>query len=237
MIDDIHLLARKAATQEEFFHTFNALHTTGRQIILTANCAPQQLEDIEPRLVSRFEWGINLHFSPLQKNQLQEILKQRMEAMDFPLPKEVEGFLLDHFTSSESLQSALETLILRCHMGNYTKITAPLAEELLKELLEREAKTQLSPQKIIAIVSHYYGIRSEDLLGKFQSKEYALPRHLAMYLCRELLRLPFMAIGQIFNRDHSTVMTSVRQVQERVDGKDKEYIQLLSDIKRKVSTS
>lgn len=241
IVDDVHLFARKNATQEEFFHTFNALHTTGRQIILSANCPPKELEEIEPRLISRFEWGINLHLHSLEKNELCKILDLRLKALDFPLALPIKEFLTTHFSTSQSLQRALEALILRCHLekeiryqNNSELLTLDVATRMLSDLLKEEETTVLSPEKIVSAVSTYYAISKEDLLGKSQAQEFSLPRHLTMYLCREKLHLPFMKIGKIFNRDHSTVMTSIRLIQKKLEDSDKELALALAEIQKKI---
>ena len=243
LVDDVHLFARKNATQEEFFHTFNALHTMGKQIILSSSYAPYLLKEIEPRLVSRFEWGINLHFDTLEKNEREEVLKKREEALHFPLSKEVRHFLLKTFDSNKSLHRALEALILHCHLEedarfkrNSETLHCSRVEQMLGNLILQEQATLLSPEKIISVVSAYYEIRSEDLLGKSQSQDHSLPRQIAMYLCRRELKLPFMKIGRTFNRDHSTVMTSIRQIQKRIDGPDKELTPILMEIRRRIES-
>ncbi|HEY2811226.1 MAG TPA: chromosomal replication initiator protein DnaA [Rhabdochlamydiaceae bacterium] len=239
LIDDVHLLARKDATQEEFFHTFNTLHTSGRQIILTANQPPSLLEEIEPRLLSRFEWGIALHLEKLSPKELLEVLKLRCEHLRFCLSKEVQDFLVESFPQAHSLHRALEALILRAQLhGNalYQRqphlIDKTCAKEFLNDLLEKERDNDLTPQKIIGAISAYYGIRNEDILGKSQVQECVAPRQLAMYMCRKELQLSFTAIGRIFSRDHSTVMTSVKNIQKRLDQQDRAIVGPLFEITR-----
>ncbi len=232
LIDDVHLLARKWATQEEFFHTFNALHSLNRQIILSSKCAPPLMEEIEPRLISRFEWGINIHFEKLVGEERKQMLEKRCDSLNFPLDPEVIQWLLHKFQSSKSLNRALEALVLRSHLEkkrNLQHIDKKAAEKMLADLLLQEEQTALSPEKIISAVSTIYGIRNEDLLGKSQSQECSLPRQIAMYLCRQELKLPFQSIGRIFGRDHSTVMTSITQVEKKL--KEKELYSSLLEIK------
>jgi chromosomal replication initiator protein len=238
LLDDVHLLARKGATQEEFFHTFNTLHTSGRQIILSSKCAPGLLEEIEPRLISRFEWGINLHFEKLSGEELKRLLCKRCVALGFPLSDEVARFLVQTFPSSKSLQRALEALVLRCHLGgevrhkrNSQLIDKKIAEEMLSDLMIQEQKITLCPEKIISIVSSVYGIRAEDLLGKSQNQEYSFPRKIAMHLCRQELKIPFQSIGRIFGRDHSTVMTSIKQIEKKLENSNQELLSSLIEIR------
>lgn len=237
LIDDVHLFARKDATQEEFFHTFNALHTTGRQIILSSQSAPSLLNEIEPRLVSRFEWGINLHLKKLDLSALKQVLLKRCATLHFPLSDSAITFLTETFPSSKSLHRALEALILRSHLQTDARlkrdpesIDEEIVKKMLHDLIAQEEKEALSPEKIIATVAASYGIRSEDLLGKSQSQECSLPRQIAMYLCRQELKIPYQKIGQIFHRDHSTVMTSIRQIQKKIEESDTEILSSLAEI-------
>ncbi len=241
LIDDVHVLSRKAATQEEFFHTFNTLHTSGRQIILSSKCAPALLEEIEPRLVSRFEWGINVHFEKLKQEELKQVLLKRCEGFNFPLSDEVSDFLIQTFPSSKSLHRALEALVLRCHLNedarykrNSLLINVQGAKNILSDLSAEEQKIALTPEKIVAAVASQYGIRSEDLLGKSQLQECSTPRQVAMHLCRSELKLPFQHIGRIFSRDHSTVMTSIKQIEKKIEVSDQELLFSLSEIHSKI---
>jgi chromosomal replication initiator protein len=238
LIDDVHLFARKSATQEEFFHTFNTLHTSGRQIILSSKCAPAMLEEIEPRLVSRFEWGINIHFEQLKTDELKQMLLKRCSLFHFPLADDVVQFLVQAFPRANSINRALEALILRCHLEkdarrkrNPQMLEKEEVKEMLKDLILQQQQSVLCPEKIIAAISTIYGIRSEDLLGKSQAQECSYPRQIAMYLCRQELKLSFQAIGRIFGRDHSTVMTGVKQIEIRIEASDKELLSSLSEFK------
>lgn len=223
IVDDVHLFAKKWATQEEFFHTFNTLHMAGKQIILSANCPPNQLAEIEARLVSRFEWGIVIPIEPIQYSEAKKILEAKAKAMNCALNSKVSDFLLETFTSStKSLCRALEALILRSHLNpdhsvTTNQISLPYAQKQLSDLMQEEQHSALTPPKIIQQVAEFFGIRPEDILGKAQSRECVLPRHLAMYLCRTQLKLAFTKIGTVFSKDHSTVMSSVKIVQQAIE--------------------
>lgn len=241
LIDDVHIFSRKHATQEEFFHTFNALQTSGRQIILSSKCIPASLEEIEPRLISRFEWGITLHLEKLDRKDLQRVLLKRCEHLHFPLSEDVLGFLPGKFPTCTALLQALDAMILRCHMdgdARYTRnpllIDPEKAEHMLADLLAYQQKSAPSPEKIISAVAAVCGIRKEDLLGKSQTQECSLPRQIAMYLCRQELRMPFQKIGRIFSRDHSTVMTGVRQIGNRLAAADRELQGTLAEIRQRI---
>ncbi len=238
LVDDIHIFSRRTATQEEFFHTFNALHTADKQMIFTSHLAPSLLEEIEPRLISRFEWGILLHLEKLQKEELKSVLELRSKQLDCPLEKEAINFIIDAFPPNpQSIQRALDALILRTHLSgrsSHQPINRDRAETLLKDLIASELLQATTPQKIISVVAAFYGIRTEDILGKSHAQEYALPRQIAMHLCRTQLNLPFMKIGSVFSRDHSTVMTSVKQIQQRLDQADREMCSAIAEIQRKL---
>lgn len=238
IIDDVHLFARKGATQEELFHTFNTLHVSGRQIILSAHCSPQELQLIEPRLVSRFEWGIVLPLEPSTEAELPRILATKAAALSFPINEKMTQFLLESFKSTKSLMRALEALLLRCHIHQREHlqkggVNVGVARNLLADLIEEEKKGALTPNKIIQSVAEYYGIRVEDILSKAQSRDCVFPRQIAMFLCRQRLKMPYMQIGDLFARDHSTVMSSVKQVQKGVEANQAELVTAMNTIAKR----
>lgn len=240
LIDDVQVFARKAATQEEFFHTFNTLHLAGKHIILAADCAPQELPNIEPRLVSRFEWGIVLPLGAPTEEELVHMLSRKAKAMNFPLSQKLTTFLLESFTTTKSVTRALQALILRTHLDESThyfparEITLIQAKVLLNDLILEEEKNKLTPQKIIQNVCEYFGLLPEDLLGKAQSRDRVLPRQIAMYFCRHELKLPFVKVGDLFSKDHSTVMSSVKLVQSAVENGVRDIIDPLEAIRKRL---
>ncbi|MBS3904176.1 MAG: chromosomal replication initiator protein DnaA [Simkania sp.] len=239
LIDDIQILARRGATQEELFHTFNTLHTLGKQIIISSSCPAGLLPAIEPRLVSRFEWGLTLHLEKLSIEELRQLLDQRCEALDFPLSSEIIHYLLKHFGETpRSLLRSLESLILYVHMRHHRSsflLSLDDAQEALKSLLEEEKRGMIDPQKIIRAVADHFGISAEEILGKSQTQGCVMPRQIAMHLCREILKMPYLRIGETFHRDHSTVMSSVRIVQKKLETQDRELATALSLIQQKIT--
>jgi chromosomal replication initiator protein len=240
LVDDVHVFSRKGATQEEFFHTFNTLHLQGKQIILSARCPPQELQLIEPRLVSRFEWGIVLPLHPLDPNELQKMLQAKAQALHFFLPQKIQDFLVEMFTSNpKALIKAFEALVLRLHLDAHHSVqtlSVTAAQTLLSDLLAEEQKSALTWSKIIQAAAEYYGIPSEKILGKSQKRESALPRQIAMHLCREKLKLPYMKIGDLFSRDHSTVMASVKHIQQGLESDDRDIAGAWHAIAKKLQT-
>jgi chromosomal replication initiator protein len=238
IVDGVHEFSRKGATQEEFFHTFNTLHLAGKQIILSANCSPQELQLIEPRLVSRFEWGIVLPVKTLSKREdIKHMLMAKADTLQFPLTEKLSEYLIDSFTSTpKALIKALKALVLRLHLDSnhlVTTLSLTAAKTLLTDLILEEEKSALTPSKIIQGVAEQYGIRAEDILGKAQTKECTLPRQLAMFLIREHLKIPYIKIGDLFGRDHSTVMSSIKRIQKSYDENDGDISNALQSIKKK----
>lgn len=245
VIDDVHLFSRKGATQEEFFHTFNALQLEGKQILISSNCPPQDLNEIEPRLVSRFEWGIVLPLEAAKEKQIEPLLRKKAEALNYPLPPRVADFLIESFTSGpKAVMRGLEALILRSHIQQHSPsansrpifrpMTVQLAKHYLSDLLLAEKQSALTAEKIIQATSDHYGIRPEDILSKAQTRDCAHPRQISMYLCRHHLKLPFTKIGEIFGRDHSTVMSSVRLVKKSHEARESEFSSAIGEIEKKI---
>lgn len=241
LIDDIEILSRKGATQEELFHTFNTLHTEGKQIIVSSHCSPQELKYIEPRLVSRFEWGIVVPMQGISKEEMQQVLLQKARRVQFPLHEGVVEFLLETFNhSTKNLVRALEALVLRTHLnqglGTTQQLPLPLnsVKHILADLILEEEKAILTPEKIVKSVAEHYGIRTDDILSKSQSRECVLPRQIAMHLCRHHLHLPYIKIGDLFSRDHSTVMASVRLVEKGLEEKNLEILGSINSILKKL---
>lgn len=224
LVDDIHLFSRKSATQEEFFHTFNELHTRGSPIFLASEVFPSKLAEIEPRLVSRFEWGISVG---IEKEDWALILEKKAKLWKLTLDPSLIPFLVEKFPTSPLM--ALQALAIR--VKDVSQIGPTHASLLLKDLLEKEALQAWTPEKIVKQIAARYGIQAADILGKSQTREAAVPRQIAMYICREKLKLPFQKIGEIFSRDHSTVMASVRQIKEGIEKQKPELCEAVASLK------
>lgn len=241
IVDDVHILAKKTATQEEFFHTFNTLHTSGKQIVLSANGSPVFLQEIEPRLISRFEWGLTLQLGKLEQEDIRAMLQKRLELLDFPMQKKSLDFILETFSYHlKSLHKAIEALILRTHNAKPAFPSDKLMEKeikmILSDLIEQTKHQILNPQRIAQAVAEFYGIKSEDILGKSQSHEFTLARQIAMFLCRHKIKMPYTQIGQFFHRDHSTVMSSVNNIQQKQEESDKELLAVLQMLSKKLDS-
>ena len=237
LIDDIHLIAGKNATQEEFFHTFNTLHSQGNQIIISSNIPPRDLKQVEQRLISRFEWGITLSLGKIDKIGLSKILDVKEKSYQLNFDDESKSFLLNTFSSAKEIEQAMQAIILRFNKKEtLNKINIHLIKSYLSDLLAEKEKNILSSSFIIEVISKHFGIFSNDILGKSQTKECAFPRQIAMYFCRTKLNMPYQKIGEIFERDHSTVMTSVKFIEKGKAEKSKDIFFTLLDIEKKLSS-
>lgn len=240
IVDGVQFFSKKAATQEEFFHTFNTLHLENKQIILSSDCAPAELQSIEPRLISRFEWGIVLNLFPLNQEDLAKVLHQKADFMNFPIHSKVSDFILEHFGSGcKSLMKAFDALVLRTHMtGQSSKssqqITVPVAKQILQDLLLEEQQRALTPHKAIQLVAEVFGIKADDIMGKGQKRELVFPRQIAMHLCRNKLKMPYTKIGDLFEKDHSTVMTSVKLIQTGLEENNHDILSHYQSIQKKL---
>jgi chromosomal replication initiator protein len=230
LMDDVHILSGKTATQEEFFHTFNALHTKNSQIILTSRFPPHQISEMEDRLISRFEWGIVLNFEKAEKKDLIKILEKKLKSYSINLEESAKEFLVNTFTSPLDLQKALHAILLRINTEKI--ITLFDIEKNLKDLILEVKKNLLTYEKIIEKIADYFGIMPSDILGKSQTKECSLPRQIAMYFCRKKLNLTYKKLGKIFKRDHSTVMSSIQYIQKRKEERNENILSSLLTISK-----
>ena len=215
LVDDIQFLSKTVATQEEFFHTFNHLHTNGKQIILSSDRPPKDIPTIEERLRSRFEWGLTVDIQKPDFETRVAILQKKCVEEEISPPEEVLEYIAERV---ESNIRELEGMLVRVNaqaqlMGK--PLTLDMARETLSALLSSREPRKITPDNIIQTVSDHYSVSGEDVTGKRRSRDIALPRQVSMYLIRELTPLSTTAIGRVFSgRDHSTVMHSCDKVAE-----------------------
>lgn len=241
LLDDVQEFSRKGTTQEELHHTFNALHTAGRQVVLSANQPPGELQEIEARLISRFEWGIVTPMAPLSPDRRGDLVNARAQALGLQISEKATEYLLETFARSvTSLMRAVEALALRGHMGQGSRpladgvVTLAAAKVMLRDLAEAEDRAAITPERIITAVAVHHGITTEDILGSSKSRECVQPRQQAMYLCRDMLNLPYTQLGRLFGRDHSTVMSATKQIAKRVEEHETELEAVLTTIKKTI---
>jgi chromosomal replication initiator protein len=215
LIDDVQFLGEKERTQEEFFHTFNALHEATRQIVMTSDRPPKEIPGLEERLVSRFEWGLVADIKPPDFETRVAILRKKADDDRITLGDEVFDFIARNCRSNvRELEGAIIKLLAYSSLTR-REITPALAREALGGVLDDDPAADLSAEGIRARVAELWGVTVEGLASKKRTKELTIPRQVAMYLIRELIDLPLVEIGRLFGgRDHSTVIHSVNKVEE-----------------------
>jgi chromosomal replication initiator protein len=206
LIDDIQFIAGKESTQEEFFHTFNALHDNGKQIVISCDSPPKALNPLEERLRSRFEWGLIADIQPPDLETRIAILRSKAEQQDLPVPPDVIQYLARRVPSNiRELEGSLNRIIAYASL-NEQQLSVDLAAAAL-DSLSGPRRSQLTPQSIIASVAKYFGISMDEMTGKGRDKSVVVPRQIAMYLVREETNASLEQIGQLLGgRDHTTVM-------------------------------
>ena len=216
ILDDIQFIAGKERTQEEFFHTFNSLYESHKQIVLTSDKFPKEIPGLEDRLRNRFEWGLIADIQPPDMETRVAILQKKAEGEGIPLPHEVAIFLATHISSNvRELEGSLTRL------GAFASLTkAEISIELVKEVLHNTLKSahrEVTVESIQKTICDYFNIRLGDLKSKRRTKNIALPRQVAMYLCRKYTAMSFPVIGDQFGgRDHSTVIHASKTIERRM---------------------
>ena len=216
LIDDIQFLESKIQTQEEFFHTFNTLHNAQKQIVMTSDRPPKLLEALEPRLRSRFEWGLMTDIQPPDLETRIAILRKKAAAERLTAGSEVLEFIASRIQSNiRELEGALIRVTAFASL-NQQEVDLALAETVLKDLIPAET-IQVSPQAILNHTSAYFDVSMDDLLGPNRSQMLVQARQISMYLCREMTDLSLPKIGQLFGgRDHTTVMHAYRKIKDQL---------------------
>jgi chromosomal replication initiator protein len=212
LIDDIHFIAGKESTQEEFFHTFNALYDAHKQIVLSSDRAPKTIPGLEERLVSRFEWGLVTDIQLPDFETRIAILKKKAERNGSKLPDDILYFIAENIkTNIRELEGALIKLIAYSAIEN-KKITLELAKDILKDAGSESSK-KITMELIQKKVSEYFDIKMSDMKTRKRTRQVAYPRHVAMYLAREMTDLTLPEIGEHFGgRDHSTVIHAFEKI-------------------------
>ncbi len=214
LVDDIQFIAGKEGTQTEFFHTFNSLYDSQKQIVISSDRPPHEIPSLEDRLRSRFEWGLIADIQPPDLETKVAILKKKAEAEAVPLPDNVALYIAGKIKSNiRELEGSLIRLIAYASLTGQ-EITLPLAQEVLKNLIERDERA-ITIEMIQKFVADYYNLRVADLKSRNNSKSVAMPRQIAMYLCKHLTSASLPEIGRSFGgKHHSTVIHSIRKVDE-----------------------
>ena len=211
LIDDIQFIAGKERTQEEFFHTFNALHNTFKQIVITSDKTPQEIPGLEERLQSRFNWGL---IADIQRPKLETrvaILKKKAQREGLALSDEVGVYMASHLNSNiRELEGCLRRMAARCAFGD-AKPSMDLAKEVLEPFI-RLRTSRLTPERILKLVAGHFSVKVSDIKGRGRSTVIAYPRQIAMFLARKHTGLSFPVLGRAFGKDHTTVINASKKI-------------------------
>ena len=207
LIDDIQFIIGKVSTQEEFFNTFNDLYMLGKQIVISSDRPPKEMETLPDRLRTRFESGLPVDIQIPTYETKMGIINKKSEALGIDFPYEVKDYVATNITSSiRELEGALTKLSAYSKLS-HTPLTAEFAENTLKDLISPYSKKEITPELIIDVVAEHFHIKPEDIISHKRSADIAFPRHIAMYLCRQMTQTPLEAIGKALGgRDHSTIL-------------------------------
>ncbi len=236
IVDDIQFFANKERTQDEFFHTFNTLHQRGKQIILSSDRPPKELQGMEERLISRFQWGLVVDIQPPDLETRQAILQKNAEDNDIDLPLEIFHFIASHITSNiRELEGALIRLLAYASL-NGVDVTLDLTKKVLRDVCLSKSKI-ISIEFIQKMTADHFGFPDDLMRAKTRKKEIAQARQIAMYLCKNLTDSSLKTIGLHFGgRDHSTVIHAINSTEDMM-GQDAKFKETINTIRNKIEIS
>ena len=217
MVDDVQFIIGKESTQEEFFHTFNALHAAHKQIILSSDKPPKEMETLDERFRSRFEWGLIADIQPPDYETRMAILRKNAETYDRQIDEEIIKYIATNIKSNiRELEGAFNKIIAFAKL-NKVDLTLSLAEEALKDVIYPNKPKEITPTLIINVVAEHFGVKPEDITSKKRNSEFVQPRQVVMYLCRELTDTSFTNIGKLLGKkDHTTIIHGVNKVSAEI---------------------
>jgi chromosomal replication initiator protein len=225
LVDDIQFLARAEETQTEFFHTFNALHGSERQIVIASDRPPQELSGMEERLRNRFRWGLCVDVQPPDLETRIAILQLKAHRDRIEVPDEVLDLIATRFEQNiRELEGALLRVAAFASLL-HQPISAEIAERALEDLIPQTGE-EISPQLILQETAEHFGLSRDDLVGKSRSRPLTTARHVAMYLARECTGLSLIKIGELFERDHTTVMHGIKKIEQLMVARGSVYNQV-----------
>lgn len=240
LVDDIQFFQNKHSTEEFFFNIFEYMKLNNKQLVLTSDRSPNELRDLDPRLQTRFSSGLQISISKPTTEMCQDILKKKIEILKLPIymfDDDVLFLLADKFKNSiRDLEGGLNRLIFYSNMNRITHIDMDLAVNALQSLIDvGDSKSKVSAQKILNIVSSYYNLSINQITGKIKTAQIVTARHIAIYLIRNMLDVSLKQIGEMFsNRDHSTIMHSIKYVDDMLK-ENKQYKTVLDELKKRIN--
>ena len=237
MVDDVQFIIGKESTQEEFFHTFNVLHSARKQIILSSDKPPKEIDNLDDRFRSRFEWGLIADIQPPDYETRMAILRKNAEGCSRKINEEIIKYIATNIKSNiRELEGAFNKIVAAGKL-NKVDVTLDLAEEALKDIIYPDKSREITPTLIINIVSEHFGVKPEDITSKKRNSEFVLPRQIVMYLCRELTATPYVEIGKLLGKkDHTTIMHGVKKITAELE-KNEELRNKVDIIIKKINPS
>ncbi|WP_432627959.1 chromosomal replication initiator protein DnaA [Brotaphodocola sp.] len=218
LIDDIQFIIGKESTQEEFFHTFNALHDAKKQIIISSDKPPREIETLEERLRSRFEWGLSVDIQSPDYETRMAILRKKEELEGYNIDNEVIKYIATNIKSNiRELEGALTKIVALSKLGNpgssNKEINLALAEEALKDIISPDGVQSITPELILQVVADHFDLTPQEIISQKRNKEIVYPRQIAMYLCRNMTAIPLQVIGKVLGgRDHTTILHGIEKI-------------------------
>lgn len=218
LLDDVQFIIGKESTQEEFFHTFNQLHGEKKQIILSSDRPPKDMETLEERLRSRFEWGLIADIQSPDYETRMAILRKKEEMDGYDIDDEIINYIATNVKSNiRELEGALNKLIAFSNLEK-REINMELAEEALKDIISPNLPKKITPQFIIEVVSEHFNIQPSDILSKKRNSEVVIPRQIVMYLCREMTETPLTSVAKLLGKkDHTTIIHGHKKVAAEIE--------------------
>ena len=221
LVDDIQFIIGKESTQEEFFHTFNSLHSAKKQIIISSDKPPKDMEILEERFRSRFEWGLIADITLPDYETRMAILHKNEEMNGYSISEDVIKYIATNIKSNiRELEGAFNKVMAGAKLEK-KEVTLELAEQALKDIISPDEKKVITPEYIISVVAEHYGVTPADLSGNKRNSKIVMPRQVSMYLCREIISTPLKNIGKALgNRDHTTVMHGIEKIENELQTDD-----------------
>jgi chromosomal replication initiator protein len=237
LIDDVQFIIGKESTQEEFFHTFNTLHSAGKQIILSSDKPPKDMETLDERFRSRFEWGLIADIQPPDYETRMAILRKNAEIYHREIDDEVLNYIAENIKSNiRELEGAFNKIIAFSKL-NKVDINIAYAEEALKDVIYPDTPKEITPSLIIDVVAEHFGVNPEDITSKKRNSEFVVPRQVVMYLCRELTDTSLAKIASILDKkDHTTIIHGINKITEDMKTND-DLRNKIDIIKKKISSN
>ena len=235
MVDDVQFIIGKESTQEEFFHTFNVLHAARKQIILSSDKPPKEMETLDERFRSRFEWGLTADIQPPDYETKMAILRKNAEQYDRKIDEEIIQYIANNIKSNiRELEGAFNKIIAFAKL-NKVELTLPLAEEALKDVIYPNKPKEITPTLIINVVAEHFGVKPEDITSQKRNSEFVQPRQVMMYLCREMTDTSYINIAKLLGKkDHTTIIHGYNKIVAEMNNNE-ELCNKIEIIKKKIN--